>query len=36
MVKKYWNDPKLLVMVVLLGLSFVTQKIGYLVQAKKR
>jgi len=36
MVKKYWNDPKLPVMVVLLGLSFVTQKIGYLVQANNK
>ncbi len=32
MLKKYWRDPKILVMVPLLGLSFLTQKIGYLVQ----
>jgi O-antigen biosynthesis protein len=35
MVKKYWNDPKLIFMLVLLVVSFITQKIGYVVQRKE-
>jgi GT2 family glycosyltransferase len=33
MLRKYWKSPKIVVMVPLLGLSFFTQKAGYLVQA---
>lgn len=32
MIKKYWHDPKIVVMIPLLGLSFATQKIGFMVQ----
>ena len=32
MIKKYWKSPKILIMVPLLKLSFITQKIGYLME----
>ena len=32
MIKKYWNSPKIVVMLSLLGLSFLVQKIGYCQQ----
>ncbi|MBS3139747.1 glycosyltransferase [Candidatus Woesearchaeota archaeon] len=33
MIKKYWNDPKLIVIIFLLIVSFAAQKIGYIIQA---
>lgn len=32
MIKKYWKSPRILVMLFLLGLSFLAQKCGFLVQ----
>ncbi len=32
MIKKYWCDPKLIVMLILLIVSFITQKTGFLLQ----
>lgn len=29
MIKEYWKSPKIVIMIPLLGLSFVTQKVGY-------
>lgn len=35
MILKYWRSPKIIVMLPLLGLSFVVQKVGYVVQMVK-
>lgn len=35
MIKKYWSSPKILIMMPLLAASFLTQKMGYLIQKKQ-
>ena len=34
MIRQYWKSPKILVMLPLLVLSFVTQKVGYYAQKR--